>query len=378
MEGLNQLLDGLVLNRTPHIRLYNDIRPSDHQPIDLSDKYKEYYNFVGSIKPTNSREEIHNAQRIIENLRKDPLVLGVAPKITAQVFYNLGNVDVNGIINGVDVEQETKLFFFSDYVTEGNYYDLKNVANSIVLGIGAAKTMMAKVGDVITVTTTEGEQFTLKVVGFFQSGISEFDKTQSYASVATTQKLLGESSNYITDIQVKLKNMDLAPSLAPQYKQVYGVDAEDIQTANAQFETGSSVRSIISYAVGLTLLIVSGFGIYNILNMLIYEKMDTIAILKATGFAGSDVKKIFTAISLSIGVFGALAGAVFGFIFSKIIDAIPFNTDSLPTVETYPIDYGARYYIIAVLFALVTTYLAGWFPARKASKIDPVEIIRGK
>nr|WP_247656610.1 FtsX-like permease family protein [Maribacter sp. MMG018] len=378
MEGLNQLLDGLVLNRTPHIRLYNDIRPSDYQPIDLSEEYKQYYNFVSSIKPANSRKEIHNAQRIIEDLRKDPLVLGVAPKITAQVFYNLGNVDVNGIINGVDVEQETKLFSFSDYVTQGNYYDLKNVANSIVLGIGAANTMMAKVGDVITVTTTEGEQFTLKVVGFFQSGISEIDKTQSYASVATTQKLLGESSNYISDIQVKLKNMDLAPSLAPQYKQVYGVDAEDIQTANAQFETGSSVRSIISYAVGLTLLIVSGFGIYNILNMLIYEKMDTIAILKATGFAGSDVKKIFTAISLSIGVFGAIAGAIFGFLFSKIIDAIPFNTDSLPTIETYPIDYGVQYYMIAVLFALVTTYLAGWFPARKASKIDPVEIIRGK
>jgi ABC-type antimicrobial peptide transport system permease subunit len=65
---------------------------------------------------------------------------------------------------------------------------------------------------------------------------------------------------------------------------IFGIDADDIQTVNAQFETGTSIRTLISYAVGITLLIVSGFGIYNILNMMIYEKMDTIAILKAIGF----------------------------------------------------------------------------------------------
>ncbi len=378
MEGLNRLLDGLVTNRTPHIRLYNDIQPSEFQPIELSTKYTDYHNFITSIKPANSRKEIYNSEEILKKLNTDPRVLGVAPKVTAQVFYNLGNIDLNGIINGVDVEQEVKLFFFSDYVVGGNMYDLDNTANSIILGKGAADKMMAKVGDVITITTTEGEQFALKVVGFFQSGIAEIDKTQSYCSLSTTQKLLGKTNNYISDIQIKLKDLNQAPAIAPEYARIFRLDAEDIQTANAQFETGSGVRSIISYAVGITLLIVSGFGIYNILNMLIYEKMDTIAILKATGYAGSDVKKIFTVISLSIGVFGAAAGVICGFSLSKVIDAIPFNTASLPTVTTYPIDYGIQYYSIAVIFAIATTYLAGWFPAQKASKIDPVVIIRGK
>ena len=238
--------------------------------------------------------------------------------------------------------------------------------------------MSAKLDDVITITNTEGEQFKLKVIGFFESGIAEIDKVQSYTSLATTQKILGKNSNYVSDIQIKLHNLNLAPAVAMAYAQFFELDAEDIQTANAQFETGSSVRSIISYAVGITLLIVSGFGIYNILNMLIYEKMDTIAILKATGFAGTDIKKIFLTISLSIGVAGALAGIALGFLFSLGIDAIPFDTSSLPTVKTYPIDYGVHYYLIAVIFAIATTSLAGWLPARKASKVDPVEIIRGK
>ena len=238
--------------------------------------------------------------------------------------------------------------------------------------------MLANIGDVIQVTTIKGERIPLKVVGYFQSGIQELDKVQSYASIGTTQKLLGESNSYITDLQVRLKDINLAPSMAIEYRQLFNVEAEDIQTANSQFETGSSIRTLISYAVGITLLIVAGFGIYNILNMMIYEKMDSIAILKATGFSGSDVNKIFIAIALSIGIFGGLLGLIFGFGLSALIDQVPFNTASLPTIKTYPIDYNPKFYIIGGIFSIVTTYLAGYFPSRKASKIDPVIIIRGK
>ena len=111
---------------------------------------------------------------------------------------------------------------------------------------------------------------------------------------------------------------------------------------------------------------------------MIYEKMDSIAILKATGFAGKDVKKIFIYIALSIGFFGGLLGLILGFCLTSLIGHIPFNTPSLPTVKTYPVKFNSIFYLIGVLFSLVTTYLAGWFPARKASKVDPVIIIRGK
>jgi len=106
--------------------------------------------------------------------------------------------------------------------------------------------------------------------------------------------------------------------------------------------------------------------------------MDSIAILKATGFSGNDVKKIFIYIAFSIGFFGGVLGLLFGLGLSATIDQIPFNTASLPTIKTYPINYNPNFYLIGITFSLITTYLAGWFPARKASKIDPVVIIRGK
>ncbi len=376
MTGLNDLLDGLILNRTPHVRLFNEVKPNPEQPATFSKDLG--YTFIHSIKPSGNGQNIDNATAIMQNLKKDPRVFGVAPKVSAQVFYNVGNIDINGVINGVDVESEARLFKFQDYVPAGNYLDLKNVPNSIILGKAAADKMLANIGDVIQVTTPRGDRLSLKVVGYFQSGLADLDKVQSYASLATTQKLLGRPISYITDINIKLNNIALAPALAVEYKKMFDTDAEDIQTANAQFETGSNVRSIISYAVGITLLIVAGFGIYNILNMMIYEKMDSIAILKATGFSGRDVKRIFTTIALSIGIVGGLFGLGFGFILSHIIHQIPFNTVALPTVKTFPVNYNLKFYFIGISFSIITTYFAGLFPARKASKIDPVIIIRGK
>ena len=378
MSGLNDLLDGLILNRTPHIRLFNDIKPNLNQPINIHPDFTHSHNFISSIKSESNRQAIYNSIAISTRIKNDKRVIGFSPKITAQIFFNEGSVDVTGAINGIDYNEESRLFHFNEYITSGNAEDLDKIANSIVLGKGLAKILLADIGDIVYISTSNGERFQLKVVGIFQSGLGDIDKTQSFASVGTVQKILSKSNSYITEIQIKLNDIGMAPAMAKEYEALFETDAEDIQTANSQFETGSSVRTIISYAVGITLLIVAGFGIYNILNMMIFEKMDSIAILKATGFSGKDVQTIFLMIALSIGLFGGLLGLVFGFGLSSAIDQIPFNTPSLPTVKTYPINYATIFYTIGIIFSLITTFLAGWFPSRKASKVDPVVIIRGK
>ncbi len=378
MSGLNDLLDGLILNRTPHIRLYNDIKPSVHQPINLHPDFMQSHNFISSIKSESNRQAIYNSNAIATRITNDKRVIGFSPKITAQIFFNEGSIDITGSINGINYNEESRLFHFNEYITNGNAEDLDKVGNSIVLGKGLANMLLVDIGDIVYISTSNGERFQLKVVGIFQSGLGDIDKTQSFTSVGTVQKILSKPNSYITELQIKLNDINMAPAMAKEYEALFETDAEDIQTANSQFETGSSVRTIISYAVGITLLIVAGFGIYNILNMMIFEKMDSIAILKATGFSGRDVQTIFLMIALSIGLFGGLLGLVFGFGLSAAIDQIPFNTPSLPTVKTYPINYNPIFYTIGIIFSLITTFLAGWFPSRKASKVDPVVIIRGK
>lgn len=378
MTGLNKLLDNLIINRTPHVRLFNEIQQNPNQPIMQTTEYKGAYNFISSIKTANSREELYNSGAILRALQNDSRVQGVSPKISTPAFFNEGNASIAATVNGIDVQAENRLFHFYDYITRGAGENLSMIPNSIVLGKALADKLAVDVDDIVYITMPGGSTFPLKVVAFYQSGINDFDKVLAFTSIITAQKLLGKPANYLTDIQVRLKNIDLSPAVAKEYRSLFGTQAEDIQTANAQFETGSSIRGLISYTVGITLLIVAGFGIYNILNMMIYEKMDTIAILKATGFSGRDVRQIFLLIALSIGFFGGLIGLLLGYVFSAIIDAIPFNTAALPTVKTFPVNYNPLYYFIGIFFSLITTYLAGLFPAAKAGRIDPVVIIRGK
>jgi len=377
MNGMNDLLDGLMLNRTPHVRLYNEIKPSEEQPILVSEKYKHSINFISSVKPKDRGKAIYNSQAIIRNLKQDQRIIDVAPKITEPVFFNSGTIQLSGMIYGIDVNAEEKLFQLTDYIIEGKVSDL-NQNNSIIIGKGLADKMLLTTGDIIKITSARGNLASLKIVGITQIGIADIDDKMSYTSLTTAQKLVGEPKNYVTDIQVKLYDILQAPVLAREFKSKFDLDTIDYQTTNSQFETGSTIRSIISYAVGIVLLIVAGFGIYNILNMMIFEKMDSIAILKATGFSGSDVKWIFISLSLIIGITGGVFGLIFGYIFSSIIDVLPFNTAALPTVKTYPINYNPLFYVIGIVFALFTTTIAGLFPALKASKVDPVEIIRGK
>lgn len=378
MNGLNQMLDGLILNRTPHVRLYNEIKPSAIQPIEEWPQYRGQQHFIRSIKPKNTFKSIRNNEAIVASLRNDDRVLDVSPKISAPVFYQTGNIEITGAVNGVEIAKEEKLFFFSQYVIEGDWHTLQNEKNTIFIGKGIADKLMVGIGDMIQLSSARGETMLLKVTGILQFGLIDIDNTQSYTSLTTAQLLLGEATNYVTDLQIKLHDLNTAPAVAKEMAQIYRTDAIDIQTANSQFETGSKVRTIISFAVGITLLIVAGFGIYNILNMMIYEKMDSIAILKATGFSGTDVRTIFLMISMIIGVIGGSAGLILGYILTVIIDNIPFETAALPTIKTFPIYYHYVYYIIGTIFSLVTTFIAGYFPARKASQVDPVIIIRGK
>ena len=110
MTGLNIMLDGLILNRTPHVRLFNDIKPSKVQPIDASPEFKGDYNFISSIKSGAGRKEIYNSGAIMQQINSDERVLGLAPRINAPVFFNDGAIEITASINGADVQEETRLF----------------------------------------------------------------------------------------------------------------------------------------------------------------------------------------------------------------------------------------------------------------------------
>jgi lipoprotein-releasing system permease protein len=376
MTGLNNFTEELTMTSSPHIHIYHDV--TQERPSLITEANSNGINFVHHQKPKAETPKLRNAMQIAELIRKDGRVTGVAPSISSQVFYNYGPVQLNGNILGVDIIEEDKLFALREKMKEGKIEDLKANHDGIIMGSGLAKKLNVTSGDRVVITTPQGYTMTLKVVGIFQMGLGAIDNIRSYANLSTVQTILEQDHLYITDINIKLNDLLEAKNIAPSYQKMFGYKSEDWETANATFLTGNIIRNILTYSVSITLLIVAGFGIYNILNMTIYNKMKDIAILKAMGFSGPDVKKIFMIQSLVIGLIGSLMGLSIGYGLSYLISKAPFNGGDFISLDHLPVNFSPKYYIIGIVFGVATTALAGYMPSRKASKIDPIEILRGQ
>ena len=377
MAGVNSMLDDLTFQSTPHIRLYKEADISKKPILSSSYNSKTTMVVVHHQGPKNEKLNIKNATQVIANFKKDPTVYGISAQVSTPVFYNYGALQYNGVLLGVDIKDEDRLFNIKDNVQSGNLNDLLSISNGVVLGAGLAKKFNVTTGDNVTITTPRGVVYLLKIVGIYKSGLGAIDNVRSYVSLSTAQKLLQKDKTYITDISLKLKDREAAVKKSVEYSNLYDVKAENWKEANAVFEQGTVVRNIMTYVVSITLLIVAGFGIYNIISMNVHNKIKDIAILKATGFSGKDVVRIFMMQAVIIGFVGAFTGIVIGFLLSLAISTIPFTGGEFASIDHFPVKFSAAFYIFAIVFGIVTTLIAAYLPSKKASRVDPVVILRG-
>ncbi len=378
MSGFNEFLEDTLLSSTPDVHIYNDIKTDySHSILDEVSDTSKVLNVVYHPKPKDINPNIRNASNIIEDLKKDDRILAISPQLSTQVFYTSGPVQINGSLNGVDIVQESMLTGLGDKMKTGKIENLLTIDNGILMGHGLASKLNVKVGDLVTLATPKGTAMRFRVVGTFQFGIGSLDNIRSYVNVSKVQQLLGKDNQYYTDINIKLKNYQLATSMAKEFGTRYGYKSEDWEVANASAMVSILIRNVMTIVISITLLVVAGFGIYNIMSMTIQNKLKDIAILKAQGFAAKDVRQIFLIESITIGICGALMGLALGFVLSYGVYNLPFPKNEFISITHFPVVFHWYHYAFGVWFGIITTLIAGLMPSMKAGRIDPVAILRG-
>ncbi|MDP9955479.1 lipoprotein-releasing system permease protein [Epilithonimonas hungarica] len=373
MNGVNNAQTDITFTSMSHIRVYND--SAGEPTILLSQKNtSDTLNIVSNARHINYTEGILNADEVKEVLQRNKNIVAITEQVNQNVFFRNGVTKVSGSLSGIDVANEIQMFNTTEYITEGDLSDLDKRSDAVVLGSGLADKLSASMGDNISLTTADGVNKVFKVVGLLETGSGSVDKSRAIISINTARQLLSKNKSYATDVMANIKDYNDAKTVANEVRPDIKYKTEAWQEGNAQLESANTLRDIIAIAVSLTILIVAGFGIYNIMNMTVSEKIREIAILKAMGFDGKDIVHIFLVQSIIIGLIGGFIGLLLGFAVASVVDRIPFKIASF---DTLPITYLPSDYILAMVFGLVTTFIAGYLPARKASKVDPVEILRG-
>jgi lipoprotein-releasing system permease protein len=375
VKGLNGYYQGITLEQTPHLRLFNEPHIDNESIIDRIKMNS--INIVHHSKPKNILPKIKNGIHLIKELERDNRVKAISGTVKAQVFYNVGGITFNGQITGINYDHENSLLSLENKIIHGNYYELTTVPNSIVMGVNLSKKLNLTVGDKLIVTTENGNKIASMIVGVFKTGIPEIDIEQCYANINTVQTLLGVPSSYLTEIKIRLHDKNLASSMTSELSTKYNVSASNWQIDNVLAFEGEAMQNMIVYCVAIGILLVAGSGIFNILNMMIYEKMKDIAILKAIGFTNNNVRHIFLYQAFIIGFLGSIAGLIMGFLISYGVSYLPYESELFSSSDRLPISFDKSFYITGFVFGIVTSLFSGYFPSRKASKIDPVFIIRG-
>lgn len=378
MTGFQGVFIDQTINTTANIHIYNE--PDNKRPSVLHQLHAgtDTWIVVNNQKPRDELNKIRNAFQIMDIISQHPDVSGVSPFLGTQAIIRAGIVQYSGRLAGVDIDKEDLLFKVSDYMIAGDISRLKTTTNGIILGDGLAEKLGVQMNDNLSVIAPNGSVLEMKVVGINHTGLTEVDKNRAYISIRNAQKLLNVDQSYITDINIKLKNINKAEALALEFGKKFGYKTDDWKKTNANIFGVFKIQNMVTLLIIFSILVVSGFGIFNILMMIIYEKMPDIAILKAIGYKDKDIQKLFVTESLIIGVLGGILGLVLGFVMTKLVGSIRMNVKGFLSMEYLPFNSSPIFYIVAFVFAIIATFLAGYFPARKAAKVDPIDIIRAK
>ncbi|MBK5209406.1 MAG: ABC transporter permease [Flavobacteriaceae bacterium] len=367
--GFNRYSDEALFKAEPHLRIYQDDTLS--RPLIKQIK-SGYTTVIINPKIANLSNTLVNPEKIIVDLKKQKDVVTVTPQVSVNLFYNNGISQINGVASGVNIMDANAMFNIQSTILAGDVRNLLSTSNGILIGVGIAEKLNIQLYDNINITSSIGVIKMMKVEGIFKTSNSNIDLTKSYINLAISQQLMKKSSSYLTDILVNINDPNKAPEFSKQLKNLTIYKVEDWQAANEQSMSNKKTRQVMFGSISLAILLVAAFGIYNIINMTVKEKLNDIAILKATGFSGKDVINIFLKESLIMGIIGTSFGLLLASGLIKFVSGIYIGGDR----EYFPIGFESPIFIIGGILGILLTLGAGYIPAVGAAKIDPIEIFR--
>lgn len=375
LQGMHQFFIKRLVDSYPHVKISDEFREPEAQPVQM--KYPDAVAVIRGLKPKDEKQGVRNYRQIIESL-KERQGITYSPMTSGQAFLRYGGHDVSTTINGVDPRLERNASKLARDMKLGAIENLLTVPHGIILGQALADKVGAQMGTRLNVISPAGIIQQMKVVGIFDSGVTQVDINASYANIKKVQ-VLQDRVDKINQINLRLDDVDSAPAVAASIERKFRYKAESWQEAFKNIFELFVVQDGIMYTTVCVILLVAGFGIYNIISSSVMEKYRDIAILKSIGFSEDDVVGIFFIQGVIIGAIGMVMGWGLGAALVEILSSIKLNLnkDVAVRLEGFPMFRSPYLYLAGGVMGMLSAAFAAWIPARRAARLHPVDIIRG-
>ena len=332
---------------------------------------------------------------LVDDILLRDAVQGAAPYIESKALLASGRSVRGSVVSAIDPRAETAVSEVSRHMQRGSFTALGDKPYAIVIGALQARILNVDLGDTVEVTVPHltvtplgsfprRKRFT--VVGIFEIG-AELDSSQAYIALEAGQKLFG-LDNAVEGLRVRLHDLFAAPAVAAELQRDLGDSFEVRDWGRSQGNLFAAIRmeKIMMTVLLLSVVAVAAFNIISTLTMAVTEKRSDIAVLRTMGARASSVMAIFVAHGLLLALSGIALGVAVGVTLALNISEVTLFVEQLFGTKLFnpkvyfisDLPSRLRWQDVAVVagLALLLSLLATLFPAWRATRIAPAEVLR--
>lgn len=321
-------------------------------------------------RPSQRVISIDQWQAIARRMETLPAVTAVAASMTGSALAVRGAASRSVSVVGMQPESYLKVVRLSDYIVAGQ---LRLSSDDILIGTDLARDLGANIGDKIVLSSNRGASQTLTITGLFDLGNKGANQRNTYVALRTAQSLLGVIGG-VTEIGLTIRDIYEAETIAREIEASNAVEADSWIKTNAQFFTAvqaqKNTNTLIRLFVGLSV----AFGIAAVLVVSVIQRSKDIGILRAMGATRGQILRIFLLQGGLLGFAGSLGGSIVGAAALVYWHSVARQADG---TELFPLIIAPSLFVATALLATLTGVAAAMAPALRASRLDPVEAIRG-
>jgi lipoprotein-releasing system permease protein len=368
--GMRAKITETLTDNIPHVT----VRVRETEPVPLSELED-----LGAAMSSSRVEKqapqlkyIDDWQQVADTIRTVPNVRAVVPAIQGQGFASKGSNPVGVTITGANPEEQDQVSPVTRELIAGRYIGL--ASDEVVIDYELARDLAVSVGDRIRVSSSAGNSESMTIAGIYSGGRG---RGGAYVTLRTGQSLFAVG-NSVTVILVKLNDLFGADRVADQIQSLVPYEARSWSREYPSFVSSLIVQSASAYLISAFSLIASSFAIASVLIVSVMQKAKQIGILKSIGATRKQILRVFTLEGLGIALAGSITGAIVGTLLVYLL-SLPRQRTASPgrtPDQLFPVRVLPEYILGAVVAAILATLLASWFPARRAARMNPVDVMR--
>ncbi|WP_027128002.1 ABC transporter permease [Fusobacterium perfoetens] len=341
-------------------------------------------NMIDSILSLSSHVSVYDVndkkeyEKLEKEIRKIPEVKGVLPKISTQGLIKYKGIYgdyISGVkIEGFDIKKAQEAIELDKKIVAGKMdYQKKN---GIYIGNELYKQLGAKIGNKITVVSAENQELPFEIAGVFESGYYEYDINMVIIPLETAQYMM-YMEDRITNLEITLYNPYEAEKISNELFEKFGVFNRTWGSQNKNLLSALALEKTVMIIVFSLIVVIAGFVVWVIMNMLVREKIKDIGIMRAMGFTKKNIMKIFLIEGMLLGVIGIFIGVILSLgILWYIKNYSIAGITSIYYLSKVPIEISAKEIFIIVFINFIVIFLSSIFPAYRAGKMETMEALR--